>query len=173
MFPPGTVVTHPVLMQDLSATFLDIAGVAIPHTMTTKSLLPFIYRRRNLEQAPQYVVNSFSPSRKWRLAVTDIRVDDADIPFLHSFLYTDSNASQISPIHKFASISNVTETGQSGAWIGCRVTWQGSNSNQGRISWLNVRTNEEVSAAGVVKLPKELLHKLESKCRNACKLPPW
>jgi hypothetical protein len=65
------VVQQPVSIADLSPTFLDVAGITKPPTMTGRSLLPVLLGYATPHQVRRVVTSAL---KDWRVAVASVRV---------------------------------------------------------------------------------------------------
>jgi hypothetical protein len=71
----GVVVQQPVSIADLGPTFLDVAGVRKPPSMTGRSLLPVLLGYATPHDVRRVVVSAL---KEWRVAVAAVRVAPPD-----------------------------------------------------------------------------------------------
>jgi hypothetical protein len=166
-------------MQDLAATFLDVAAVPaqdVPKSITTRSLLAMMRGRQpfttntNAQQqhrGPFQVVRS-SLLGSWSLAVTLIEVNrtsfgnqhkDAFARALSAAAAPDTNDDKALGAGTYSSHSNSsgsgsgTARGRTSTYVGCRIDWLGSGEYKSggwrRVAFLDVRSNEEIAVPGL------------------------
>ena len=140
----GKVIHTPVLMQDLSATFLELAGVskaAIPRSMNSRSFLSLMTQGNRVET--QTVISSSIP-KKWALAATLIEIN------IEQLKDAENDATSIQVLLNASVTTSEDSLSHEKYWIGCRVDWVGDRNKLPVVKWkrivfLNPRTNEEIN----------------------------